>query len=163
MLMRTQLRWAGHVSRMEDHRLPEIVLYGELATDCCRRGAPKKRYKDCLKQHLSLGHIDHHQWISSWDSWRHTIHNAAASFENTHRVSLKEKRPLGEKVPRQYHQRRLLVVPFAIRLAYPTLASLASRMLAASVGRALPKSSFMKPGQDDEGVLEVCPSGFCIQ
>ncbi|KAJ7416841.1 hypothetical protein WISP_68248 [Willisornis vidua] len=60
MLMRTQLRWAGHVSRMEDHRLPKIVPYGELATGCCKRGAPKKTYKDSLKQHLSLGHIDCH-------------------------------------------------------------------------------------------------------
>ncbi|KAJ7412849.1 hypothetical protein WISP_94159 [Willisornis vidua] len=61
MLMRTQLRWAGHVSRMEDLCLPKIVLYGELATSYRKRGAPKKRYKDFLKQHLSLGHIDCHQ------------------------------------------------------------------------------------------------------
>ncbi|KAJ7404804.1 hypothetical protein WISP_143584 [Willisornis vidua] len=82
---------------MEDHRLPKIVLCGELATGCCKRGASKKRYKDSLKQHLSLGHIDCHQWsvlASSWDSWRHTIHDAAASFESACRVSLEEKRQL---------------------------------------------------------------------
>ncbi|KAJ7414990.1 hypothetical protein WISP_80188 [Willisornis vidua] len=60
MLMRTQLRWARHISRMEDHRLLKIVLYGELTTSCHKRGAPKKRYKDSLKQHLSLDHIDCH-------------------------------------------------------------------------------------------------------
>ncbi|KAJ7408808.1 hypothetical protein WISP_118345 [Willisornis vidua] len=95
MLMRTQLSWAGHTSRMEDHRFPKIVLYGELATGCHKRGAPKKRYKDSLKQHLSLGRIDCHQWstlVSNRDSWRHTIHDTAASFDNGCRVSLEEKR-----------------------------------------------------------------------
>ncbi|KAJ7420657.1 hypothetical protein WISP_46995 [Willisornis vidua] len=90
MLMRTQLHWAGHVSRREDHRLPKIVLYGELATSCCKRGAPKRRYKDFL----SLGHTDCHQWstlVSNRDSWRYTIHDAAASFENACRVSPDEK------------------------------------------------------------------------
>ncbi|KAJ7425503.1 hypothetical protein WISP_23186 [Willisornis vidua] len=80
---------------MEDHRLLKIVLYGEFATGCCKREAPKKCYKDSLKQHLSFGHIDCHQWstvASSWDSLRHSIHDAAASFENARRVSLKEKR-----------------------------------------------------------------------
>ena len=62
MLMKTQLRWAGHVSRMEDHRLPKIVLYGELSTGHRDRGAPKKRYKDSLKKSLSTCHIDHRQW-----------------------------------------------------------------------------------------------------
>ncbi|KAJ7417984.1 hypothetical protein WISP_61681 [Willisornis vidua] len=36
MLMRMQLCWAGHISRMEDHRLPKIVLYGELTTGCSK-------------------------------------------------------------------------------------------------------------------------------
>ncbi|KAJ7414406.1 hypothetical protein WISP_84394 [Willisornis vidua] len=32
MLKRTQLRWAGHISRMEDHRLPKIVNSSLAAT-----------------------------------------------------------------------------------------------------------------------------------
>ncbi|KAJ7405485.1 hypothetical protein WISP_139280 [Willisornis vidua] len=95
MLLRMQLRCTGHVSRMEDHHLLKIVLYGELTTGCRKREALKKRCKDSLKQHLSLGHIDCHQWstlASNRDSWRHTIHDAAASFENAQRVSLEEKR-----------------------------------------------------------------------
>ena len=50
MLLKIQLRWAGHVSRMDDHRLPKIILYGELSSGLRNRGAPKKRYKDNLKK-----------------------------------------------------------------------------------------------------------------
>ncbi|KAJ7427641.1 hypothetical protein WISP_05257 [Willisornis vidua] len=95
MLIRTQLHWTGHMSRMEDHRLLKIVLYGELSTSCHKEGDPKRRYKDSLKQYLSLGHIDYHQWstlASDGETQRHTIYSTASSFENAHRISLDEKR-----------------------------------------------------------------------
>ena len=95
MLLKSQLRWAGHVSRMEDHRLPKIALYGELSTGHRERGAPKKRYKDSLKKSLGACHIDHHQWstlAADRQAWRHTVHQAVSSFEDSRRTHLKEKR-----------------------------------------------------------------------
>ena len=93
MLLKIQLRWAGHVSRMEDHRLPKIVLYGELSTGHTNRGAPKKRFKDTLKRSLSVADIDHHEWSTlaeNRSSWRNTITKAASRFESRRRASVTE-------------------------------------------------------------------------
>ncbi|XP_037780222.1 uncharacterized protein LOC119576642 [Penaeus monodon] len=95
MLLKSQLCWAGHVSRMEEHRLPKIALYGELSTGQRDRGAPKKRYKDSLKKSLGACHIDHRQWstlAADRQAWRHTVHQAVSSFEDSRRSNLKEKR-----------------------------------------------------------------------
>ena len=64
MLLKTQLREAGHVSRMEDHRLLKIVLYGELSTGHRDKGATRKRYKDTLKRSLATCNIDYRQWTT---------------------------------------------------------------------------------------------------
>ena len=95
MILKYQLRWAGHVSRMEDHRLPKIVMFGELASGHRERGAPKKRFKDSLKKSLTACNIDHRQWsdlAADRVAWRHTIHQAAAEFELDRKNSLKDKR-----------------------------------------------------------------------
>ena len=95
MLLKTQLRWAGHVSRMDVHRLPKIVLYGELSTGHRDRGAPKKRFKDLLKKSLSDCHSDHRQWsvlAADREAWRHAVHQSVSSFENNRRAALEETR-----------------------------------------------------------------------
>ena len=58
-----QLRWAGHVTRIEDHRLPIVILYGELSTGHRDKAAPRKRYKvkDTLKRSLATCNIDYRQ------------------------------------------------------------------------------------------------------
>ena len=43
-----RLRWAGHVRRMDDSRLPKMVLFGELAGGSRGRGRPKKTRMDSL-------------------------------------------------------------------------------------------------------------------
>jgi hypothetical protein len=62
ILMKSQLRWAGHVVRMTDDRLPKQLLYGELSSGKRSRGGQKKRFKDSLKSSLKAFEID-------WNSW----------------------------------------------------------------------------------------------
>ena len=49
ILMKSQLRWAGHFIRMKDHRLPKKLLYDELSWGKRSQGGQKKRFKDTLK------------------------------------------------------------------------------------------------------------------
>ena len=50
VLLQVQLRWAGHVTRMEDLRTPKAVFFSELQEGKRDRGAPRKRYKNQLKR-----------------------------------------------------------------------------------------------------------------
>ena len=75
ILAKMQLRWTGHVIRMEDHRIPKSLLYGELATGHRRVGRPCLRYKDVVKRHVKTVGLD-----ASWemqaqdrDAWRRTV------------------------------------------------------------------------------------------
>ena len=52
MITTCQLRWTGHVTRMENSRLPKAVFYGELKEGSRKVGAPRLRYKDAFKRHL---------------------------------------------------------------------------------------------------------------
>ncbi|GAB1604690.1 hypothetical protein Ahia01_000750500 [Argonauta hians] len=49
LLLSCRLHWAGHISRMHDHWLHKIALYGELSSGRCNRDASKMRYKDSLE------------------------------------------------------------------------------------------------------------------
>ncbi|KAI8482689.1 hypothetical protein Bbelb_395690 [Branchiostoma belcheri] len=62
LLSQRRLRWLGHVSRMDDGRIPKDVLYGELATGARPAGRPVLRYKDVLKRDMKAGGIDQTSW-----------------------------------------------------------------------------------------------------
>ena len=57
-----QLRWTGHVTRMQEERLPKKILYGELEMGKCSHGGQKKRYKDTLKASLKDFNIPTESW-----------------------------------------------------------------------------------------------------
>ena len=54
-MLQVQLRWAGHVTRMEGVRMPEAVFFSELQEGKRDRSAPEKRNKDQLRDSCTGG------------------------------------------------------------------------------------------------------------
>ena len=83
-ILKHRLRWAGHVVRMGEERIPKQLLYGELAEGKRPPHKPKMRYRDCLKSSLKAAHISVDNWEAQAmerNSWRNTIHQGRRSFE----------------------------------------------------------------------------------
>ena len=90
-----QLRWIGHVQRMDDTRLPRQVLYGELTSGTRPHGGPKRRYKDQFKQNMKLTGLNPQTWdqlAKDRSTWRQTIPAAVKMFEEERRRIVKAKR-----------------------------------------------------------------------
>ena len=95
ILMQSQLRWAGHVTRMPDHRLPKQIFYGEITKGKRSRGAPKKRFKDTLKSSLKAFQLDPDVWESlakDRGKWRSKVHKGAKLSEQRKIATAQAKR-----------------------------------------------------------------------
>ena len=62
LITKAQLRWSGHVMRMEDSPLPKQVFCSEMASGKRKQGGQRKRYKDCLKKSLRVCNIPIPVW-----------------------------------------------------------------------------------------------------
>ena len=83
-LAASQLRWTGHIIRMNDIRLPKAVSYGELTKGKRLRGGQRLRYKDVVKRHLKATHItvDHLETLAhDRQQWRQAIHRGKSHIE----------------------------------------------------------------------------------
>ena len=95
MLLTRQLRWAGHLSRMEGTRLPKAVFYWELCQGKRDRGAPRKRFKDQLRRQLRAAEIPEKDWESRARervSWRALVKRGSAAVETTRKETEEERR-----------------------------------------------------------------------
>ncbi|BHF65817.1 hypothetical protein SprV_0200883000 [Sparganum proliferum] len=54
MLRQLQLRWSGHLVRVDDERLLKRLFYGDVVTGSIRHGGQIRRYKNTLKASLKL-------------------------------------------------------------------------------------------------------------
>ena len=94
MHRKSQLRWAGHVTRMSDERLPKRLLYGEMQTGVRCHGGQKKRFKDTLKASMKNFGVDHNSWetLAQDRSARRTaIHKGAAAYKQQRIETAKTK------------------------------------------------------------------------
>ena len=92
--MQYQLRWAGHVVRMPDHRLPKRIFYGELQEGKRCHGGQRKRFKDSLKVSLKSFGIDPTSWetiAQERATWRSYLLKGSAYCEEE-RTTAAEKR-----------------------------------------------------------------------
>ena len=81
-----RLRWAGHVCRMPDCRLPKQLYYSQLSHDTRSVGAPTKRHKDLLKHSLPKCGINANeceQLAADRQVWKNTTRKSVLHFENT--------------------------------------------------------------------------------
>ncbi|BHF65510.1 hypothetical protein SprV_0200852200 [Sparganum proliferum] len=99
MLRQIQLRWSGHLVRMDDERLPKRLFYGDVATGSRRQGRPIRRYKDTLKYSLKRLQINPTNWEElalDRPTWRRTVKTGAEIYEANRIAYAKVKREARE-------------------------------------------------------------------
>ena len=85
LIVSSQMRWTGHIVRMEDTRLPKQIFYGQLVNAKRPRHKPRKRFKDCLKYNLKELNIDDGVWEETAlirDKWRNSVRDGCKLLES---------------------------------------------------------------------------------
>ena len=106
LIEKAQARWAGHVLRINDQRIPKLLLYGELAEGKRQVGWPKLRFKDNLKATLKSLDIPVQTWedlASDRPQWRRMLSRGAESAEQ-HRRATAERKRAARKATQSNHQ-----------------------------------------------------------
>nr|VZI42997.1 unnamed protein product [Spirometra erinaceieuropaei] len=99
MLRQMQMRWGGHLVRMDDERLPQRLLYGDVATGSRRQGDQIRRYKDTLKSCLKQPQINPINWeelVLARPTWRRKVKTGTVIYEANRIAAATVKRESGK-------------------------------------------------------------------
>ena len=95
IVRKMQLRWAGHVARMSDNRIPKQLLFGELTIGTRTVGRPLLRWKDSLKDTLKQSNISTTHWqdtATDRSARRRSIHDGLVLYDDSRRERSATKR-----------------------------------------------------------------------
>ena len=95
LLMKSQLRWSGHVARMPDERIPKQIFFGELCNGTRHQGRPLLRYKDTLKANLKKSNINPDAWETIAQNrpvWRSHSRSGTIAYEEERKENAATKR-----------------------------------------------------------------------
>nr|VZI44880.1 unnamed protein product [Spirometra erinaceieuropaei] len=95
MLRQMQLRWSGHLVRMDDERLSKQLFYGDVAAGSRRQGGQIRPNKDALKFFLKCLQTIPTNWeelARDRPTWRRTVKTGAAINESIRIAASKAKR-----------------------------------------------------------------------
>ncbi len=82
-IRRRRLLWAGKIVRMDDSRLPKVMLFGELDAGRRRDGGQTKTWRQCLMDDLKKFQIDSKTWTdvaADEEVWLSLVDESAAGF-----------------------------------------------------------------------------------
>ena len=78
-LVKSRMKWAGHVERMKEDRLPRMAyVYQERGKR--KRGRPRMRWRDCIERDMRNAELEDVDWrmvAHDRGQWRMVVHRAA--------------------------------------------------------------------------------------
>ena len=95
MILKSLLRWVGHVICIEDNRLTKQLVFGELASGKRKQGRPLKRFKDCVKASINHAEVTPKELeprAHDRTGWHVLTRHVMATFEERRRTQIEEAR-----------------------------------------------------------------------